>query len=148
MKFKFTINDIKNITATLGVDHKDMGDAWSWKLANEETGQQLVVTITNDVNLGKDRQGALISVQTHHGYYELHDCLGYLVFEPDEVIFLSAKDELISCMIIGKQCTCSMYSNISRDILSADFGSLDPAVLLSAMQLSLTEDKLPEILDK
>ena len=143
---KFKDDDIKKITDTLGVDHKDTGNAWSWKLANEETGQQLVVTITNDVNLGKDRQGSLISVQTHHGYYELHDCLGYIVFDPDEIIFVNAKDDLISCMIIGRQCTCSMYSNISRDILSADFGSLDPAVLLSAMQLSLAEDKLPEII--
>jgi hypothetical protein len=37
-----------------------------------------------------------------------------------------------------------MYANISRDVLGADFAELDPAVLLSAMQLSLTESILPE----
>jgi len=81
-------------------------------------------------------------VQTHHGYYELHDISGYLVFEPDEIIFVQAEKNTVSSIIIGKLCTCSMYSNIRREILKADFSTLDNAVLLSAMQLSLAESIL------
>jgi hypothetical protein len=101
------------------------------------------LTIYNNVELGKNKKGTLLSVQTHHGYYELHDCQSFLVFEPDEVIFINANDTFVSSLIIGGRCTCSMYTNISRDILNSDFSKLDPAVLLSAMQLSLTESILP-----
>jgi hypothetical protein len=67
-----------------------------------------------------------------------------MIFEPDEVIFIQATSDKVSSLIIGKNCSCSMYANISRDVLGADFAELDPAVLLSAMQLSLTESILPE----
>jgi hypothetical protein len=62
-----------------------------------------------------------------------------MIFEPEEVIFINQKDDLLSSLIIGKNCTCSLFSNINRHILNADFNTLDPSVLLAAMQLSLTE---------
>jgi hypothetical protein len=58
------------------------------------------------------------------------------------VIFLQNTESKVSSLIIGKNSSCSLFSNISRDILGADFSELDPAVLLSAMQLSLTEGSL------
>ena len=143
MSYNFRDNDIKEISSVLDSKPEQLENQWSWKLSNDRTKQSLVFSIFNQVNLGKGKKGSLISVQTHHGYYELHDCIGFLTFEPDEVIFISSKKDAVSSMIIGKQCTCSMYSNISRDILKADFSSLDPAVLLSAMQLSITEEILP-----
>lgn len=142
MAFSFTDDDIKTITKVLQTKPERLENAWSWHMENKHTRQSLVFTIYADVDLGKGRNGALISAQTHHGYYELHECHGYMVFEPDEIIFVNASKDRVSSLIIGKQCTCSMYSNISRDILSADFAALDPSVLLSAMQLSITEEIL------
>ena len=143
MGFQFSDKDIENISEILGAKPEYIENAWAWRLLNKETKQSLVFTLYNNVMLGKEYKGPLVSVQTHHGYYELHDCTGFLVFEPDEIIFVQAKDDSVSSLIIGKQCSCSMYTNIRREILNADFSTLDPAVLLSAMQLSLTETVLP-----
>lgn len=145
MEFSFSDDNIKQISEILGHNADKIGNSWSWQLTNSDSGQQLVVTLSNDVSLGKGRNGALVSVQSHHGYYELHECMGFVIFEPDEVIFVNCNGGLVSSLIVGKGSTCSCYSNVSRDILSADFSSLDPAVLLSAMQLSLTESILPDI---
>ena len=143
MNFVFSNKDIENIAKVLGSKPEKIAESWSWHLHNPKTKQSLVFTICNKVNLGKKYKGAVISVQTHHGYYELHDCSAFLIFEPGEVIFTNANKKKVTCLIVGKQCTCSMFSNIRREILSADFSTLDPAILLSAMQLSLTESILP-----
>lgn len=144
MGFAFSENDIKQITKVLGADVNSQGNNWSWHLKNSETRQSLVINVYNGIKIGIESEGALVSVQTLHGYFELHDCIGFLVFEPDEIIFVQASGGTVSSLIVSGQCNCSMYTNISRDILKSDFNNLDPAVLLSAMQLSLTESILPE----
>ena len=142
MSYIFSKEDINKITEALGKKPQEFEGSWSWSLSNEETKQQLVFTIYNDVNIGKNKKGTLISVQTQHGYFELHACTAYMIFEPDEVIFIQATPELVSSLIIGRQSSCSMYTNIDREILNADFAKLDAPVLLSAMQLSLAEELL------
>lgn len=143
MDFELNQIDINKIAETLGVEINSSDQGWSWKMANTNSGQSLLCTIYSAANLDKNNTGILVSVQTQHGYFELHDCNNYMIFEPDEVIFIEAKNDKVSSLIIGKNCSCSMYANISRDNLGADFSELDPAVLLSAMQLSLTESILP-----
>ena len=144
MSYKFTQEDISNISKIFGEINQPTENNWIWQIKNIETQQQLVVSLYNEVQLGEDTKGSLLSVQTLHGYFEIHNCIGYLVFEPDEVIFINSNDDVVSCMIVGRQGTCSMYSNIRRELLHADFTTLDPAVLLSAMQLSLTEGLIIE----
>jgi hypothetical protein len=145
MEYIFTQDDIKQISGILGEPAQSYKNNWVWMLSNSATKESIVVSLYNNIQLGKNSSGSMLSVQTLHGYFEIHDCSGYLIFEPDEVIFVQASDLHVSCMIIGKQCTCSMYSNIKREILNADFTTLDPAVLLSAMQLSLTEGILMDL---
>lgn len=144
MAYIFTNDDINSISNILQLESKPYQNAWSWQLKNNENNQSLLFTIYNNVELGSEHFGSLISVQTQHGYYELHDCSCFMIFEPDEIIFINDSSERVSCLIIGKNCTCSMYSNIDKKILNADFSALDPAVLLSAMQLSITEAVLSE----
>ena len=139
MNYLFSNDDIEKISATLGTDSQMFDRGWSWKLHNPGNNQSLVFTVYKDARISNEITGTLISVQTQHGYFELHNCSGYLLFEPDEVIFVEAGDTKLTCLIIGKECTCSMYANISREILETDFAELDPPVLLSAMQLSITE---------
>ncbi len=143
MSFSFQASDIKNIAKIFGSKPIELEGHWTWNMANPETRQAQVVVIHNNVKFGKEHIGALIVVQTKHGYFELHDCSGFVVFEPDEVIFVSATKDKLSCMVVGSGCTCSMFSPIRREILTADFSELDPAILMSAMQLSLTESILP-----
>ena len=142
MSYYFTKDDISTISKVLGGELREYDNSWSCKLNNAETSQTLVLSIHNKIQLNKNNSGSLISVQTQHGYFEMHGCMAYMVFEPDEVIFVFYNDETLSSMIVGKRCSCSMFGNISRDILNADFSELDPAVLMAAMQLSLTESIL------
>lgn len=144
MSFNFTDKDLETISKVLNVSASKFEGGWTWKMNNPETGEAVLCTIYNEAQLDSTNKGVLVSVQTRHGYFELHNCNSFLVFEPDEVIFIRGEDEVVSSLIIGKKSTCSMYSNISRQILGSDFSNLDPAVLLSAMQLSLTENVLPE----
>jgi len=139
MRKIFTSDEIESISGMLGINHEEFSRGWSWKMFNPKNKQSLVFTIYNDAQVSSETTGSLISVQTQHGYFELHDCSDFLLFEPDEVIFVQTTDEKVSCLIIGRECNCSMFSNISRDILNADFSEIDSPVLLAAMQLSLTE---------
>jgi hypothetical protein len=53
---------------------QEVEDSFSWRLTNPKTQQTLSFTIFNKVKLGADLLGTLISVQTNHGYFELHNC--------------------------------------------------------------------------
>ena len=143
MNFTFSENDINEIGKTLQASIEKTDDSWTFQLHNSNTQQSLVFVIYNNIDLGGGEKGTLVSAQTQHGYFEIHFCNGFMVFEPDEIIFFESKPETVSCLVIGKACTCSMFSNINRSLLKADFTTLDTPVLLSAMQLSLTENVLP-----
>jgi hypothetical protein len=143
MGIKFNTENISEINGILQSEPEIFEDSWLWRLQNPETRQSLVLTLYNNVELGGGSTGSLISVQSQHGYFELHDCTTFMTFEPDEVIFINSGKEEVSCLIIGKDGNCSLFSNINREIINSDFTNLHPAVLLSAMQLSLTENILP-----
>lgn len=88
-----------------------------------------------------DSQNSMVSAQTTYGYFELHDISGVIPVEPDEVIFFAEGGEKISGMIVSSVGACSLFSNVSRSNITADPTSLDPADILSAMQLGLIELK-------
>src|SRR6185295_4665620 len=140
MPLYFNQIDKDAISNVLNIEPVTFDGGWAWHLTNKEIKQKLVLTIYFKIDLGDDNIGSLISVQTQHGYFELHDCSNYIVFEPNEVIFLNSTSDKISSLIISSEGTCSLYANINKNILNSDFSELDPAILLSAMQLSLTED--------
>lgn len=142
MNFTFNEQDIVKISALLESNPVMQDGAWLWQMADKQSGQAQTVIIHGAVDLGGGFTGPLIAVQTKHGYFELHGCTHYLLFEPDEVIFLRADETAISSMVIGKKCTCSMFAPIRRELLSEDMSNLDPAVLMSAMQLSIAESIL------
>ena len=143
MSFKFLDKEIKEIVDLLEQEPKQIDDTtFIWEIINPSARQSLTLTIYNDVDLAGDN-GVLISVQTLYGVFELHNCINYLRFEPDELIFVATNDNKLNVMTVGKNCSLSLYSNINRELLERDFSELDSATLLSAMQASLVEDILP-----
>lgn len=130
------------MSAILGAKPHETDGEYLFTLSNPQTRQSLTLNVSNNVGLGDDIRAALVIAQTQHGYFELHSCTGFMVFEPDELIFVSENNDLISGLIVGKQCTCSMFTNVRRSNLSADFTELDPRLLMSAMQLSVAEAML------
>jgi hypothetical protein len=144
MGYNFTNNDINKISRILQANAKSSANNYTWHVKNQEDRRSFILTLHDNINLGKSCKGSMISVQTSYGFFELHDCIGFTIFEPEEIIFIQQKNETISCLLVGCNGTCSMFANVRKEILNTDFNSLDPPVLLSAMQLSLTEDVLPE----
>jgi hypothetical protein len=142
MNYRFTTEDIKQISAILGITAADYGNSYAWNLKAENGKQGIALSIHCDVEFDDEKIGSLVSVQTLHGYYELHSCTAFMTFEPDEAIFLSEENGKVNCLIIGQNGACSMFSNIRRELLNADFTALDAPLLLSAMQLSITESLL------
>jgi hypothetical protein len=140
VSYTFSGEDISVVSSTLGSDATVQQESWSFRISGESTKQSLVCTLQNNVRLDEEHAGSLVTVQTQHGYFELHDCSGYVKVEPDEIIFVAVSGEFMSCIVIGRGATCSQFSNIRRSIISADFANLDAAVLMAAMQLSLTEE--------
>lgn len=139
MKCEFNIEDIEKISNVLNCTPEVSDNTWIWKIVNHENKQSLILTLHKNIPFDKNEIGCLVSVQTLYGYYELHNPIGYMIFEPDEVIFIQANEETISSIIVGKQSTCSVFANIKRDLINKDFKELDPAILLSVLQLSITE---------
>ncbi len=142
MGFIFDNSDIDKITETLSAKPVNHGESLQWRLENKEAGQVLVLTISNNVEFSENQTGSLISVQTKFGYFELHECAGYFLFDPDEVIFYMHDENKLSSMSIGRGASCSLYANIDKKLLNADFSTINPALLLSAMQLSIAENFL------
>lgn len=139
MKFEIQNNDLEIISKTLGVEIEKSDDSFSWKQTNQESGQSLFVSVYNNAPVNKNSNGVLVSVQSNHGYFELHDCTSYIDFENSEIIFIHSNDDRLTTLVLGKNCSCNMYANISKHLFEADITELDNSVIMSFMQLSLTE---------
>lgn len=139
----FQKEDIRNISEFLKVESEFVGVSFIINLFNKELNQLLFLSINNDIDYENNEQSSIVSVQTQYGYFELHNCTNYMLFEPDEVIFIHSSEEKVSCLIISKDANCSMFSDIKRAILKTDISQLNSSVLLAAMQLSLIEKVLP-----
>ena len=142
MMIPFSAQDIDAIAGLLDIVPIRHDSAWMWQMSNPQTGQAQTIIIHEAVDFGSNEIGCLVAVQTSHGYFELHGCTHYMLFQPDEVIFLRIEEHVVSSMVIGKHCTCSMFAPIKRELLRMDPESLDPAVLMSAMQMSIAESIL------
>ena len=138
----FTNTDLEKIEEILQVKAKPFDGGWTWIMKSIDNSKPLVATLNNNVDLGGDTKGSLISIQTQYGYYELHNIEKYMFFEPDEVIFISSTSEHLSCLTIGRQSVCSLFSTIKKEILNKEISELDTAVLMAAMQLSITDTEL------
>lgn len=144
MSYRFSDKDFHTIGEILGVQGTNDSNTAVWKMINPESRQAQIISIHNSVTYPNGEVGSAIIVQTKHGYFELHQCTGYITFEPDEVIFITEHNQFVSGMVLGKHCTCSMFSPIQKSALSANFTELDPALIMSAMQLSLAEQLLEQ----
>jgi hypothetical protein len=138
----FEQEDIRKISEILKVEPEYVGGSYILNLFNKDLHQLLFLSINNDIDYENNEQSSIVSVQTQYGYFELHNCTNYMLFEPDEVIFINSSEDKVSCLIVSKDANCSMFSDIKRAILKTDISQLNSSVLLAAMQLSLIEKVL------
>ena len=144
MNLKLDKEDIEKISRTLGVEPVASGQSWVWNVENNDTNQKLIVSVYKDAGIKPDSKGILVSVQSINGFLELHGVSAYMIFEPDEIIFMRYDEKYVSTLVVGRGATCSLYSNISRELLKNDLTELDAPVLLSVMQIALAESEIEQ----
>ena len=130
-----TSETIETIARILGARQESIGADTVLYFGPEGKSSGVVLTIS-----AVEDGSTILSAQTVHGYFELHNVGRYVPVEPGEVIFVAEEGERISGLVVGSEGTCSLFANVERSTLSADFASLEPARLLAAMQLGLAEN--------
>jgi hypothetical protein len=145
MEFQITGKDIKRIEETLGILAKQRGNNYRFEIVNKSAQRNLALEIYPNIVIGK-RRGILISVYTPTAHLQLHFCTGYVVSKLlGEITFVGESDGKLSGLTIEREGGCSLYANVDRAILSGDFTTLGPEVMLSGIALSLTESILPPL---
>jgi hypothetical protein len=144
MKRIFAKKDIDTIAKTLGVKPKFKINNYRFELTNPGNHDRLSLEIYPDIPIGA-REGNLVTVYAPCSHLQLHFCTGYVVSEMlGEVTFIGESGGKLSGLIVEREAGCSLYANVERDILSGDFTTLGPEIMLSGVALSLAEDLLPE----
>ncbi|HPG38023.1 MAG TPA: hypothetical protein PLP19_06535 [bacterium] len=140
----FTQKDIDKIARVLGTEPKFKGNNYRFVLINNESDMHISFEIYPDIPIGKET-GNLISVYSPCAHLQLHFCTGYVVSELlGEVTFIGECGGKLSGLIIEKGAGCSLFCNVDKEILSGDFTTLGPEIMLSGVALSLAEEILPD----
>ncbi|MBI2619912.1 MAG: hypothetical protein HYW57_07500 [Ignavibacteriales bacterium] len=145
MSFELKESDIRKIAGVLGVEPTVNGRAVRYELENRDQGRKLALEIYNGIAIGK-RKGTLVSVYTPTAHLQLHFCTGYVISEMlGELTFVGEAGGKLSGLTVEREGGCSLYANVDREILSGDFTTLGPEVMMSGIALSLTEEVLPRV---
>jgi hypothetical protein len=142
---KMTKKDIDKIAKTLAAEEvRQEDDHYLIRLCNTEEKRTLVLEIYPSILLGK-QSGTLVVIYTPTSHLQLHHCSGFVCSEDlGEVTFVGEFGGKLSGLVIEKGAACSLYANVTRDLLSGDFTKLGVEVMLSSVALSLTEGILEE----
>jgi hypothetical protein len=145
MELQISDKEIKKIEQTLGIPGKRRGNNYRFEIVNKSAQRKLALEIYPDIVIGK-RRGVLVSVYTQTAHLQLHFCTGYVVSKLlGEITFVGESGGKLSGLTIEREGGCSLYANVDREILSGDFTTLGPEVMLSGIALSLTESVLPPL---
>ena len=145
MDFEITEKDVRKIERVLGISSKRRGNNYRFEIVNKNAQRKLALEIYPDIMIGK-RRGVLVSVYTPTAHLQLHFCTGYVVSKLlGEITFVGESEGKLSGLTIEREGGCSLYANVDRSILSGDFTTLGPEVMLSGIALSLTESILPPV---
>jgi hypothetical protein len=140
----FNKKDIDKIATVLGCEPQFKTNNHRFVIVNEENREHISLEIYPDIMIG-DHEGNLISVYTPNSHLQLHDCTGYVVSEMlGEVTFISNCGNLVSGLIVDRTAGCNLYANVNAKLLSGDFTTLGPEVMLSGIALSLAEQGLED----
>jgi len=144
MGFEFKESDIRKIAQVLGAVPKHRGSNYRLEVENKTANRKLSLEVYPNIHIGR-RRGNLISVYTPTAHLQLHFCTGYVISKLlGEITFVAEVEGKLSGLTVEREGGCSLYANVDREILSGDFTTLGPEVMLSGIALSLTETILPQ----
>lgn len=133
------IKDIHNIARLLGEPTEKDDNSYCWVINQEHPGKIAYLKIYSDISLNdkNNTKSTLVSIISSNGYYELHNCTKVILFEPDEVIFLSKSGNNISSLTIRPTGSVSVFSNIDTNLMHQNIAELDPALVMAFTQLAI-----------
>ena len=138
MSFEFTDGHIADISRILGVEAKHYGNHYRYEIKGSEPERRVSLEIYPLIAMG-EREGTLVTVFTPNSNLQLQHCSGVVMSElMGEVTFFAEEGGKISGLIVEKEGGCSLYANVDRAMVSGDFTTLGPEVMLSGIALSLT----------
>jgi hypothetical protein len=127
-----SFNDFENL---FNVKPVKSGNSVSFNLSNKQKKTEISIEIITE-----SEDNALVSVYTENAHLQLQNVKYFLISGMlSEAIFISETEDKISGLIISSQGDCSLYSNVSKNILKGDFADLSSEKLIAAVALSLAE---------
>jgi hypothetical protein len=137
----FTKKDVDKISSCLKAeDVRKEQDHFRLKISADEGHRTLILELYPEVTLGK-KKGPMVVVYSGSSHLQLHDCSGYVTSEElGEVTFVGETGGKISGLVVDRQAACSLYANVTREVLSGDFTKFGVEVMLSGVALSLAEE--------
>ena len=141
----FDQRDVDKIAGCLDVAERDFhADHHRLKLINKDERRMLVLELYASAG-SATQAGPMVVVYTSGGHLQLHNCTGFVCSEElGEVTFVGEHAGRLSGLVVEREAACSLYANVTRELISGDFTKLGVEVMLSGVALSLAE----EILDK
>jgi len=135
----FSIENMDTVVEVLGAKIKKVGNMV--RLEIEATGGASKVAVEFYFNL--DVRGIpmnVVSVYSHNSFLQLHNCNGFIASEIlNQVTFFGRSSDTITGLIIDREASCTLYSNVSEELLKGDFTSLPTEVMMCSIALSLTD---------
>lgn len=135
--------DLNAISDALGVPAEREGSIVRYSLVHVKSGRRLALEIVPNVAMPSGETQSIVSVYTTGSFLQLQDCRRVVPApELGEVLFLSREGESVNGLVVEKEAGCSLYAGVSAKLLNADFTSLPPEMMSSAVVLSLGETVL------
>jgi len=129
------VENLKLIEELFELNFSVSDNTYTFVLSNSLTRNSISI----DIIFEKDNDN-LISVYSQNSHLQLQSCKDFIISSLlEEIIFFTINNEKISAIIISKKGDCSLYANVDKSILRADFMTLHSEKLLSAVALSIIE---------
>ena len=140
----FSEEQIAKISDVLGIIPRRESQLFRFEIDGGEATRKLTVEIYPDIPIGNST-GALVCAYTPNANLQLQHCSRVVASDMlGEVTFVAEFGGKVSGLIVEKGGGCSLYANVDRSLLSGDFTTLGPEVMMSGIALSLTEFELTE----
>lgn len=140
MIHNFTGENVDEIANVLEVSPKALGDdIYRFELTNNEESRKLALEIHLGLDID-DKKMNMVSVYSGGTFMQLHNCTAFVASKMlKQVTFFGKQQGITSGLIVEVGAGCSLYANVSDEILTGDFTKLPEDLMMCGVALSLTE---------
>jgi hypothetical protein len=136
----FSLDNLDLVVKVLGAQFKKIGNLIRMEIVSPTHGSKLAA----EFYFNLDVQGHpmnILSVYAPHSFLQLHNCNGFIASEVlNQVTFFGRSKDTISGLIIDREASCSLYSNVSEQLLHGDFTTLPTEIMMCSVALSLADE--------